>query len=182
MCINRCVPHSRPLGEVALVCDPSLFVSADRVVHIRTPGHVGKHFEQVLHLLWRQRTVSVLDQEHTVRLTNLDIMHKNPHRETRGFHNFRNISHTWIIKTQKGSKTDFEPLTLSCLSKTLWRKRYALWLSSVVQSGGIFILRYRDRQKHLTESSGHTITGCASKVTKDETICLNHSKSTTTIQ
>ena len=52
VCVNSYVPHSRPLGEVSLVCDPSLFVSAHRVVDIGAPGHVGKHFEQVLHLLW----------------------------------------------------------------------------------------------------------------------------------
>lgn len=59
--INRYVPHSRPLREVSLVCDPSLIVSANCVVDIRTPWHVGKHFEQVLHLLWRQCTISILD-------------------------------------------------------------------------------------------------------------------------
>lgn len=60
--MNSYVPHSRPLGEVSLVCDPSLIVSANCVVNVRTPGHVGKYFEQVFNLLRRQRTVSVLNQ------------------------------------------------------------------------------------------------------------------------
>lgn len=44
--------HSRPLREVSLVRDPSLIVGAHCVVDVWTPGHVGEHFEQVLHLLW----------------------------------------------------------------------------------------------------------------------------------
>lgn len=50
----------RPLGEVTLVGDPALFVRTYSVVDIGAPGHVGKHFEQVFHLVWRERTISVL--------------------------------------------------------------------------------------------------------------------------
>lgn len=44
--------HLRPLGEISLVGDPSLFVSANCVIDIWTPGHVGKDIKQVCQLLW----------------------------------------------------------------------------------------------------------------------------------
>lgn len=50
----------RPLGEISLIRDPSLFISADCVIDIWTPGHVGKHIKQVCKLLWWQGTVLVL--------------------------------------------------------------------------------------------------------------------------
>lgn len=52
--------HLRPLGEISLVGDPALVISANCVMDIWTPGHVGKHIKQVLHLLWWQGTVTVL--------------------------------------------------------------------------------------------------------------------------
>lgn len=50
----------RPLGKISLIGDPSLFISANCVVDICTPGHVGKHIKQVCKLLWWQGTVLVL--------------------------------------------------------------------------------------------------------------------------
>lgn len=58
--LEALVANVRPLGEVTLVGDPALFVRAHGVVDVGAPGHVGKHFEQVFHLVGRQRTVSVL--------------------------------------------------------------------------------------------------------------------------
>ncbi len=52
--------HSRPLGKVALVSNPALLIGADCVADIGTPGHVGKDLEQILQLIWRQSTVSIL--------------------------------------------------------------------------------------------------------------------------
>jgi len=54
--------HSRPLGKIALVSDPALLIGANSVVDIRTPGHVGKDLEQILQLIRRQGTVSILTQ------------------------------------------------------------------------------------------------------------------------
>lgn len=39
--------HLRPLGEIALVGDPSLVISANGVIDVWTPGHVGKDIKQV---------------------------------------------------------------------------------------------------------------------------------------
>lgn len=50
----------RPLGKISLIGDPSLFISANCVIDICTPGHVGKHIKQVCKLLWWQGTVLVL--------------------------------------------------------------------------------------------------------------------------
>jgi len=59
--------HSRPLGKIALVSDPALLIGANSVVDIRTPGHVGKDLEQILQLIRRQGTVSILTQTFRVR-------------------------------------------------------------------------------------------------------------------
>lgn len=53
-------PDLRPLGEISLIRDPSVLVSANCVIDIWTPGHVGKHVKQVCKLLWWQGIVLVL--------------------------------------------------------------------------------------------------------------------------
>jgi len=45
-----------------LICDPALVISADRIVHIQSPGDVGENTEQIHKLLRGQSTVSVLKQ------------------------------------------------------------------------------------------------------------------------
>lgn len=64
--------HSRPLGQVSLVRDPPLVIRADGVVDVWAPRHVGKHFEQILNFLRRQRAVSVLQDPKKVKPCHLE--------------------------------------------------------------------------------------------------------------
>lgn len=49
--VTIALDHLRPLGEIALVGDPSLVIRTNGVIDIRTPGHVGKDIKQVCQLL-----------------------------------------------------------------------------------------------------------------------------------
>lgn len=53
---------SRPLRDEALVCDPAVIIRTHGVIHVWTPGHVGKNIEHVHQLAGVQSTVSVLKQ------------------------------------------------------------------------------------------------------------------------
>lgn len=54
--------RSRPLRDEALVCDPAVIIRTHGVIHVWTPGHVGKNIEHVHQLAGVQSTVSVLKQ------------------------------------------------------------------------------------------------------------------------
>lgn len=133
-------PNSRPLGQISLIGDPSLLIGANCVVDVWTPGHVGKHVKQVCQLLWCQGTVLVLKHAnvgldhftHPHQCSELSPWPKLPTDALPSFLisrlNLPSIPQDvkaplrclclWFSLKRRG-----QDLTLSCLSKTLCRKR-----------------------------------------------------------